>query len=341
MDALQEFWFRGRTKLWGEGNSKSWAEVMTETDICMALAQLLDDPTQNNFDCGWNWREEHMGKLKAKEDFMESLIKRFNENGWGFHMSIVAVAGLCKAMNIDKEKANEWMHEGASKVTRRGLQSREIEKAIEYCYNQEVNGKRFVPDPKNPVGPDDDYIRQVADEGDIQEFLDTSKYKPQMHEILEHMYDDNDIVCMGEDVFSMKNDFVENWKHYTEEDLQDFQYICPNPMKSLDDGRKELNVKERRYIIVESDHDYLAKNWDGQSSVIQRLTSILPLRMVVYSGNKSLHAWYDAREADAESHLWRFEKMAIRLGADRSCLRLSQPCRTPGPYGNQEIKYRK
>jgi hypothetical protein len=307
----------------------NWADIMTDLDVCISLAQLWDDPKQNNFDCGWDWREEHMGKLKAKEDFMENLLKRFDEQGWGYHTTIVATAGLMKAMNIEKEKALDMMQNASEQVTRRKTQPLEIERAIEYCYNQEVTGKRFVQDKDNPVGIDEEYIKQVASEGDIQEFLDTSKYKPQIHEIFNHHYDDNDIICMGEDVFSMHSDFVENWKHRTEEELQDYQYICPNPLKNLDDGRKEINIKERKFIIFESDHDLLAKNWNGQSAVIERLTAILPLRMVVYSGNKSLHGWFDATDADAESHLWRFNKMAIRLGADRSCLRLAQPCRTP------------
>ncbi len=60
----------------------NWADIMTDLDVCLSLARLWDDPKQNNFDCGWDWREEHMGKLKQNNDVMETFLAKFDAEGW-------------------------------------------------------------------------------------------------------------------------------------------------------------------------------------------------------------------------------------------------------------------
>ena len=33
---------------------------------CLALAELWDDPTQNNFDCPWEWRQARQRELSRE-----------------------------------------------------------------------------------------------------------------------------------------------------------------------------------------------------------------------------------------------------------------------------------
>ena len=47
-----------------------FSESSVEEATCLALAKLWDDPTQNNFDCPWDWKEQQL-----KESDMAKLNK--------------------------------------------------------------------------------------------------------------------------------------------------------------------------------------------------------------------------------------------------------------------------
>ena len=298
----------------------------------MALAGLYDDPDPiggSNFQVPWDWKnknrkEEHMAILGSDPvDKFKCLLDKFDKEGMGYHLSIMNAVGIMKSMNIPMEKANAMLHDASEQVTRRDLQPGEIEKAINYCYNQMTTGKRFV---KARPSVDRQMIERYAEIGSIEELRGESQEIPNHpHELLRGLYGNEDIVYVGTEVFK---GYAQTIYQLGWDELHDLQYICPNPLKKIEDGRVLMNIKERRYVVFESDIDILAGNWDGQAGVIEKLKSILRLSMIVWSGNKSLHAWFDCR-GHAESQIHRFENMAVRLGADPQSLRMTQLVRFP------------
>lgn len=60
------------------------------------------------------------------------------------------------------------------------------------------------------------------------------------------------------------------------------KYFCINPLKA-GSSRKQLNITQRRNILIEFDCDSLEDQW----GIIRNKR--IPFRSVVYSGNKSLH----------------------------------------------------
>lgn len=317
----------------------NWVEVET----CLALAGLYDDPNPiggNNFEVPWDWKnerfkeDEKMAILGSDPvDKFKFLLDKFDRDGMGYHLSIMNAVGIMKSMNIPMEKANDILHDASEQVTRRSLQPGEIEKAIDYCYNSITNGRRFVK-PKPDI--DHDMIERYAEVGNIDELRAESQSIPdQPHQLLLNLFDGEDIVYVGTEVFK---GFAETINQLGWDDLYDMQYICPNPLKKKEDGRVLTNIRERRFVVFESDIDLLAENWDGQAGVIEKLRSILRLSMIVWSGNKSLHAWFDCR-GHAESQIHRFENMAIRLGADAQSLRMTQLVRFPwGKRDNGKVQ---
>jgi len=299
----------------------------------LALAGLYDDPDAiggNNFEVPWDWRgkrsrkDEHMAILGSDPvDKFKWLLDKFDREGMGYHLSIMNAVGIMKSMNIPMEKANAMLHDASEQVTRRDLQPGEIEKAINYCYNTMTTGKRFVK-PRPSV--DRDMIERYAEIGSIEELRAESQDIPkEPHALLLNLYDGEDIVYVGTEVFK---GYAQTINQLGWDDLYELQYICPNPLKKAEEGRVLMNIKQRRYVVFESDIDILASNWDGQAGVIEKLKSILRLSMIVWSGNKSLHAWFDCR-GHAESQVHRFENMAVRLGADPQSLRMTQLVRFP------------
>jgi hypothetical protein len=68
---------------------------------------------------------------------------------------------------------------------------------------------------------------------------------------------------------------------------------------------------------------------DEQAVVLSHLARLLPLRMVVHSGNESLHGWFQCAGLP-ESQARLFMQYAVTLGADYHTFVRCQWVRFPG-----------
>lgn len=108
--------------------------------------------------------------------------------------------------------------------------------------------------------------------------------------------------------------------------------IVPSPMSALSgtnqEGKRSLrcldNTGPRRFVVTEFDRGTL----DEHASLILHLKAFGPLVMVLWSGSKSLHAWWDA-DGVPEEELRRFFRYAVALGADPATWTRCQLVRLP------------
>jgi hypothetical protein len=107
---------------------------------------------------------------------------------------------------------------------------------------------------------------------------------------------------------------------------------CSSVFKDIDGPRKDSNVIQKRYIVLEHDHQSIEFQW-GLLQYIN--THIVPLVMCVHSGGKSLHGWFNYDEAH------KYLDLFIKLGYDESLWRLQQPCRLPGMFREDKQKYQR
>ena len=135
---------------------------------------------------------------------------------------------------------------------------------------------------------------------------------------------------------------VKSVAEWTQENLNDMQFICPAHLKCREMGRCIDKVEHRHFLVYESDRDGLASNWDGQAGCIDRLSKDMRLKMVVYSGGKSLHAWFDI-STRRKDQVQNFLGLCIQLGADPAALRPAQLVRMPWGIRKEagEIKTKK
>jgi hypothetical protein len=111
-----------------------------------------------------------------------------------------------------------------------------------------------------------------------------------------------------------------------------WEFVVPNAMSALEGKRKsdgELsahtldNTGPRQNIVVEFDDGATP---DEQAARHIWLSEFRKLRLVVFSGSKSLHGWYEAQnEADDR----KFMEEAVRLGGDPKTWLRSQFVRLP------------
>lgn len=305
----------------------TYSENSVEIETALALAWLWDDPYRNNFDCPWDWKGDEMARLNkgsSPHDKLTRLLDGLDKNGYGYHVSIVKSAGILKSCNVSPEKAVDMMYKASEKVTRRELEPGEIERAVNYTYQAtDETTKRYVR-PKKKVS--NELINEFGCRGDIDDLRSRSDSIPNQAEILANLYADETLLHLCKEVFNGRD--VKACEDWIKDGLEPYQYLCPNPLKGHDRGRCLDNILSRKFVVFESDLPNIAGNWDTQAGLIDRLAKDMPLRMVVWSGNKSLHAWFQVENKD-ERKVYKFLNLATMLGADPASLRPSQLVRMP------------
>ena len=109
--------------------------------------------------------------------------------------------------------------------------------------------------------------------------------------------------------------------------------IVPSPMTSVwgirkKDGARSMhtldNTGPRRFLVTEFDKG----EFDDQAAIIGHLSDYAPLVMVLWSGSKSIHAWWSCGGADEAQQLGFF-RYAVSLGADPATWSRCQFVRLP------------
>jgi hypothetical protein len=123
--------------------------------------------------------------------------------------------------------------------------------------------------------------------------------------------------------------------------LDQFKFLNPSTFKQIEGawipdpetGGKKLstrcnaNVASRPYMLLEMDSKD-EKTVQQFSSFAMGLSKFIPLKMVVDTGNKSLHFWFDARAA-AQAEVDAIFVIACLYGADKQMAVRSQVARMP------------
>jgi len=190
------------------------------------------------------------------------------------------------------------------------------------------------PSPKWPSVDADLRIRIITDSPSSVNELRTKSPttvngpKPDAAWIASQLYDVDDLLCVGRSVYKFST--LPLHRHLT--GLRDACLIVPSPMSDYRGLTKTgklsahtlSNTGPRRYLITEFD----AGTHDEQASIIMHLSGLAPLVMVLWSGGKSCHAWWNCVGATEAQHL-RFFQYAVSLGADPATWLRSQFVRLP------------
>jgi hypothetical protein len=166
--------------------------------------------------------------------------------------------------------------------------------------------------------------------------------EPHTDEIINILFPGDPLLCVGRSNAS----FGTYGKNYLlrYEVLSSYALIVPSTMSHLEGftqaGRLSAhciaNTGNRRYLVVEFD----SGSQDDQAAIIWHLRKYGPLVVVVYSGGKSLHAWFYCEGEDefGNSRLRRFMEYAVSLGGDYHGWLKSQFMRMPDGWREDKQK---
>ena len=209
----------------------------------------------------------------------------------------------------------------------RPVTDREIERAATRVSSETIRKWPMWPEP------DPKRIKAITASaiGALDELKAMSPLKPEAmssEAIIDDLFAPDVLLCMAsslEDARTKQREFFRG-----SESRQ--QFIVPNPMSGkfglTTDGKTSrrclTNTGPLTYQVVEFDQGTL----DEQAKIHLHLSRFVKLRLIVFSGNKSLHGWYDARSMEPEM-LVRFRRYVAALGADKATFTPCQLVRTP------------
>jgi hypothetical protein len=271
----------------------------------------------------------------------------------GLHPYLYRYACMCANVEINPNEAIEHMKDCVESLSyHREVPDREIESAVEHAYAAMMEGTSQAK--KIVMKYNHMYSMNLSKK--YQTTIDDLKKNSPMsipsseNEALKYLFLGKELVCLAKNTNQAKTLLLDNWIEHNI-DTKGYQYVVPNPMTSkkgmTKDGklssRAFSNTGKRRRIVCDFDEP----DEKIQPSLIVHLSIFCgeDPELVLYSGNKSLHAWWRIDDWPVQD-IEIFEEEAAKVGADSAVLgeaRKNQFFRLPGGLRNngklQEIYY--
>jgi hypothetical protein len=192
-------------------------------------------------------------------------------------------------------------------------------------YDPTLGWSKAVRTPKGPIDPD--LVERALTSSPVSNIAVIPDSVGHWHQL----FDPNDLLCVGKS--------FDDYKVISAAELpahESYQFIVPNPLRKRA-GRTQTGnltghcrdvVGPRRYIVMESDH---GTSFDQQVAILFWVAekTETPLRLVVRSGGKSLHGWFDTAGA-SETDIFNWVRLVIRVGFDPRLILPEQYSRYPG-----------
>lgn len=240
----------------------------------------------------------------------------------GINLHILSCARKCQLHGLSEGEAESRIM-AFQGTTRRPLKSSEVKRAISRAYSTDYKPTHVKP-LKQEWQPSK--TRQTTYRKKTKGITpyDLWEMSPMRIDdgltqkmILEMLFPDpNGLVCVGKSAFEFHTARLNQFK-----DLSQCQFIVAaymtKPKGITQDGKESMhcldNCGERRYFVCDFDEPKSADH----PAIIMQLKRTFDLVMVLSSGGKSLHAWFNIQPDEEES----FWQSAIEYGADPALMR--------------------
>ncbi len=267
---------------------------------------------------------ELFGVLPAK---IRVLLAQPPPPGSGLHQHIFRCVRKLLSYTENKNLLASLLEEQLAPHCGRDI-TREIQQALICC----VPDEDYAGDPRSRSTHKrcQSVIDQIAPVP-LDELLATSPGPCNLStfEYLDKLFEPDHLLCMAPRLWLPATQLLRDFPRRAE---CHFQLMVPNPMTALSGTTKEgkssprslENVGPRRYLVIEFD----SGTAELQAGLLRRLAQVLPVCLIVWSGQKSLHGWFSL-EGVPPGLLEQIMDAALVLGADPATLSPIQFIRTP------------
>jgi hypothetical protein len=272
-------------------------------------------------------------KGHSKEYYRDRILAELPDPGGGLNTAILVAAGrLDTWCGYTREEAIDILYPVVSGL-RGGDCLREVTRQVNTAYDSTATyggakgptGTRYQPGLWRKIGVPESSLYDLWEASPVK----WDAFEPHSEEVIDDLFSGNPWLCCGKSAREFETRRRDNWRGM----LSTLAFIVPSPAISRTGLTQEGYTSEhclaqfpvRKYAVVEFDEE---GDKDVQASILLWLARQWPLRLVVDSGGKSLHGWFDSEGTD-EDHLKSYFNDLVRLGADPRTYTRSQFVRLP------------
>lgn len=279
-------------------------------------------------------QQEKGGELPR---FLKDLISSPPKHGDGVHQWLFTAARQLHAHRDEQEMIH--LLEAAVQGCGRHVPHSEIAAAVEDSRScaWQPNGRQIITSKPVPKWPslDGEKRKCIIESGiDLADLWDKSPTictldSTDSEFFADMLFSGDPLLCVGRNMANFHTAPREEFRGK----LSELSLIVPSPMSALTGARKSdgklsahtlNNTGPRHYLVTEFD----SGTPDEQAALIWHLRDFAPLVVVLSSGGKSLHAWWNCKDVDNRT-VARFFRYAVSLGADPATWTRSQFVRLP------------
>lgn len=264
-----------------------------------------------------------MATLKGE---LRNFFERLPQGEFSHHNQVLTPLSLIVCKYVENpDQAVELIYKLLDGSNHRDEQPNEIKKLVLSGYEYLANPNRSTVKKKREQVDAGLQKAYVGNEETYEEFILASDPIPSSGaEAIGGLFHDDDVLFIQPELYSKPLEFCKRVGDWKTMDLKPYQYTTHNPSVENPTGRNEQNLSgKRKYLLHEVDDKSIS--FEQQLGLIKQLESIVPLKMVVSSGGKSLHAWFHWKPGRRDSFL----TLSQKLGGDVRFANGSQLCRLP------------
>ena len=299
-----------------------------------------------------------------KEKYHDRL-RHFPLPKCGRHKELLGVANLGILARVPTDEIHSDLRAATANSP---MPDSEIQAAIRKAAADHPNGGTYHPPPKiaPTIKNGNTALRriigqgQISDDADLWELSPIRLYdRPEMDAVLflETVFQPNELIFIGDryedGVIGQSIRTAAAWIEFFKAGSAAGPYIIINPFtgrpapKKNNEGdsyRCDAAIKTYRYCMVEFD------NLNREDQIRFWSAARLPIRALIDSGGKSIHAWLDVSKIsnvsngdqwDREIKIGLYEKALVPLGIDRACCNPSRLSRLPGYFRAEKGRFQR
>jgi len=268
-------------------------------------------------------------------------------SGQGVHRWLLSAANHARWQGASPEEVAELLLRNMSRAPQRGEIESTVAKAFSEIprafYSNQAPTIRYLNQPSSSLAKkqtqDEMLIGEAVESGfKYQDFAEINPHSGlkwlTSRNVISRLFPAGSLLCCtyGKE-YGAKTQVLENFGEF-----KNYNFVVPQPMKALTgmtaEGKTSPRTNENtgawRFFVYESD----TLDSDVQAAAIYKLAHCHPLALVVYSGNRSLQAWFYVANLN-EDELNRFQSLAVRLGGCKGPLYRGQLVRMPGGWNKK------